>query len=225
MWRVWRSFWKDEPGTERASQYSPKRAQRGTGNQHRHSSQTREMMHPDRTFGKSKSPPLRLRSGQNLSQRTRGRWGTPIRLGLLEERLTTGDTEGHKGNQNTPGRGISDRVEILGGIIYASRGPPPYGAAFLLGNGSRDHGGWLPASGSRRHTTDSPTTTIVAEVRMHDFNWGIGNDRDLLGRFSSQTFSLPGLVRTQTYFMRLYSGSSPPLYSRYAAALHVDSPL
>ena len=80
----------------------------------------------------------------------------------------------------------------------------------------------LPARGGAPQT--SPTTTIVAEVRMHDFNRGIGNDRDLLGRFSSQTFSLPRLARTQTYFMRLYSSSSPPRYSRYAASLHVDSP-
>ena len=30
---------------------------------------------------------------------------------------------------------------------------------------------------------------------------------------------------TQDYFLRLYDGSSPPKYSRYSAALHVDYPL
>ncbi|MGA2100886.1 MAG: hypothetical protein ABSG34_07255, partial [Candidatus Sulfotelmatobacter sp.] len=63
------------------------------------------------------------------------------------------------------------------------------------------------------------------EVRAHDFGWGVGNDQSLLGRFSSQTFSLARLARTETYFLRLYDNSSPPRYSRYAAALHVDSPL
>ena len=43
--------------------------------------------------------------------------------------------------------------------------------------------------------------------------------------FSTQTFSLPRLARAQNYFLRLYDNSSPPRYSRYAAALHVDYPL
>jgi hypothetical protein len=63
------------------------------------------------------------------------------------------------------------------------------------------------------------------EVRAHDYGWGAANDRNLLGRFSTQTFSLARLARTQTYFLRLYDNSSPPRYSRYAAALHVDYPL
>ena len=60
------------------------------------------------------------------------------------------------------------------------------------------------------------------EVRSHDFNWGVGNDRTLLGRFGSRTFSLPRLARTQTYFLKMYSGASR--YSKFATALHVDSP-
>jgi len=63
------------------------------------------------------------------------------------------------------------------------------------------------------------------EVRAHDYGWGVANDRNLLGRFNSQTFSLPRLARAQTYSLRLYDNSSPPRYSRYAAALHVDYPL
>ncbi len=63
------------------------------------------------------------------------------------------------------------------------------------------------------------------EVRLHDFGWGAENDRNLLGRFSTQTFSLARLSGTQNYFLRLYDSSSPPKYSRYAAALHVDYPL
>jgi len=71
----------------------------------------------------------------------------------------------------------------------------------------------------------APASGGGIEVRLHDYGWGVANDRNLLGRFSTQTFSLARLARTQTYFMRLYDNSSPPRYSRYAAALHVDYPL
>jgi hypothetical protein len=63
------------------------------------------------------------------------------------------------------------------------------------------------------------------EVRAHDYGWGPSNDRNLLGRFTTQTFNLPRLARAQNYFLRLYDNSSPPKYSRYSAALHVDYPL
>ena len=69
------------------------------------------------------------------------------------------------------------------------------------------------------------TPAYGIEVRGHDYGWGVGNDRNLLGRFTTQTFSLPRLARTQNYFLRSYDNSSPPRYSRYATALHVDYPL
>ncbi|MGO9086565.1 MAG: hypothetical protein ACLQBK_15155 [Candidatus Sulfotelmatobacter sp.] len=71
----------------------------------------------------------------------------------------------------------------------------------------------------------APASGWGIEVRAHDYGWGASNDRNLLGRFSAQTFSLPRPARTQNYFLRLYDSSSPPRYSRYAAALHVDYPL
>jgi hypothetical protein len=72
---------------------------------------------------------------------------------------------------------------------------------------------------------DGPPMTSIVEVREHDYGWGQANDRNLLGRFSTQTFNLPRLARTQNYLLRLYDGSSPPKYSRYSAALHIDYPL
>jgi hypothetical protein len=60
------------------------------------------------------------------------------------------------------------------------------------------------------------------EVRGHDYGWGTANDRNLLGRFNTETFSLLRMTPSQTYFLRLYDSSSPPRYSRYATALHVD---
>jgi len=71
----------------------------------------------------------------------------------------------------------------------------------------------------------SPSGGGGIEVRGNDFGWGQANDRNLLGRFSTETFSLARLATTQTYFLRLYDISSPPKYSRYSAALHVDYPL
>ena len=63
------------------------------------------------------------------------------------------------------------------------------------------------------------------EVRQNDYGWGQANDRNLLGRFNTETFTLARLAETQDYFLRLYDDSSPPKYSRYSAALHVDYPL
>ncbi len=71
----------------------------------------------------------------------------------------------------------------------------------------------------------APANGDGIEVRENDFGWGQANDRNLLGRFNAQTFSLARLARTQTYFLRLYDSSSPPKYSRYSAVLHVDYPL
>ncbi len=71
----------------------------------------------------------------------------------------------------------------------------------------------------------TPPSGFGIEVRVHDFGWGISNDRNLLGRFNTESFTLPRMARAQTYFLRLYDNSSPPRYSRYAAALHVDYPL
>jgi hypothetical protein len=71
----------------------------------------------------------------------------------------------------------------------------------------------------------APGSGYGIEVRANDYGWGQANDRNLLGRFSTQTFNLARLAETQNYFLRLYDSSSPPKYSRYSAALHVDYPL
>ena len=94
---------------------------------------------------------------------------------------------------------------------------------------------YLPSLTNAQVTAVSSTTVTVdagmapsgwgIEVRAHDYGWGPGNDRNLLGRFGTETFTLPRLTRTQSYFLRLYDASSPPRYSRYTAALHVDYPL
>ena len=69
-----------------------------------------------------------------------------------------------------------------------------------------------------------PITTI-SEVRWTDFGWGQDNDRNLAGRFSTQTFSLTRLAKIQNCFLRQYDNSTPPKYSRYTTALHLNIPL
>ena len=63
------------------------------------------------------------------------------------------------------------------------------------------------------------------EVRRSDFGWGQENDRNLVGRFTTQVFTVTRLSRIADFFLRQYDASSPPRYSRYSTALHVDYPL
>jgi hypothetical protein len=91
----------------------------------------------------------------------------------------------------------------------------------MLAYGTTPHGFYVNANAGH----GANIQFVNDEVRAHDFGWGAANDRNLLGRFGSQTFTLPRFGKTQNYFLRLYDNSSPPKYSRYAAALHVDKPL
>jgi hypothetical protein len=71
----------------------------------------------------------------------------------------------------------------------------------------------------------SPVSGGGFEVRWSDAGWGPDNDRNLGGRFTNQTFTVPRLTRLVTCYLRQYDASSPPRYSRNSAALHVDFPL
>jgi hypothetical protein len=63
------------------------------------------------------------------------------------------------------------------------------------------------------------------EVRYSDEGWGDGYSGNLAGRYTTNSFTLTRYARSQTYFLRSYDGSTPPKYSRYSTALHVDYPL
>ena len=71
----------------------------------------------------------------------------------------------------------------------------------------------------------TPGTGGGIEVRWTDFGWGQANDRNLAGRFSTQTFTLTRLAAVQNYYLRQYDNSTPPRYSRYTTALHLKYPL
>ncbi len=70
----------------------------------------------------------------------------------------------------------------------------------------------------------APTPGGGIEVRWTDAGWGPYNDQNLAGRFTTQAFTLPRLAKTQDYYLRQFDGSTPPNYSRYSAALHLDYP-
>ncbi|MGD0506431.1 MAG: hypothetical protein ABSA27_01455 [Terriglobales bacterium] len=63
------------------------------------------------------------------------------------------------------------------------------------------------------------------EVRNSDQGWGAGYNGNLIGRFTNGSFTLTRYARAQDYFLRSYDDSTPPKYSRYSTALHVDYPL
>jgi hypothetical protein len=70
-----------------------------------------------------------------------------------------------------------------------------------------------------------PVTGGGIEVRWSDAGWGPANDRNLVGRFSAQAFTVPRLSEVQDCYLQQYDNSVPPKYSRYSAALHLDYPL
>lgn len=130
----------------------------------------------------------------------------------------------------------NDLAESLAMEVEASGGTVPL-QDLPVRLGLADVGSYYVADLTNAEITEVSSTTVQVnagmtpangfgiEVRSGDFGWGPANDRNLLGRFSGRAFTLPRFARTQTYFLRLYDpSSSPPRYSRYAAALHVDYP-
>jgi len=82
--------------------------------------------------------------------------------------------------------------------------------------------------GSTTVTIDAgviPPEDGAFEVRRTDLGWGQENDRNLVGRFATRTFTVPRLARVQDYYLRQYGGSNPVRYSRFSTALHLDFPL
>jgi hypothetical protein len=62
------------------------------------------------------------------------------------------------------------------------------------------------------------------EVRRNDAGWNADTDYNLVGRFTTQSFTVPRLARVQTYCLRQYDGSTPWKYSRYSTVLYIDYP-
>ena len=63
------------------------------------------------------------------------------------------------------------------------------------------------------------------EVRRRDGNFGPGVDQDLVLRSSVRSFSIPREGQVEHYYVRMYGGSTPPLYSRFSSAVFTDLPV
>jgi hypothetical protein len=63
------------------------------------------------------------------------------------------------------------------------------------------------------------------EVRRRDGDFGQGVDQDLVLRSPVRSFSIPREGQIEHYYVRMYDGSTPPLYSRFSSAVFTDLPV
>lgn len=63
------------------------------------------------------------------------------------------------------------------------------------------------------------------EVRRRDWAFGPGNDADLVMRSAVRSFSFPRAAQVERYYVRMYDASTPPVYSRFSAAVFVNWPV
>ena len=78
-------------------------------------------------------------------------------------------------------------------------------------------------------TLDTGTAPLAGggfELRVEgDWGWGMTIDQNLVGRYTTQTITLPNTDITQTFYLRQFDGSTPPRYSPYSTMLNMDVPL
>jgi hypothetical protein len=75
---------------------------------------------------------------------------------------------------------------------------------------------------------DSGTTPPAGggfEVRRRDGDFGPGVDQDLVLRSPVRSFSIPRERQIEHYYVRMYDGSTPPLYSRFSSAVFTNLPV
>ena len=70
-----------------------------------------------------------------------------------------------------------------------------------------------------------PTTGGGFEVRRRDWNFGPGIDQDLVLRSPVRSFSIPREAQVERYYVRMYDGSNPPVYSRFSSAVFTNLPV
>jgi hypothetical protein len=63
------------------------------------------------------------------------------------------------------------------------------------------------------------------EVRRRDGDFGAGVDQDLVLRSPVRSFSIPREGQVEHYYVRMYDGSTPPLYSRFSSAVFTNIPV
>jgi hypothetical protein len=63
------------------------------------------------------------------------------------------------------------------------------------------------------------------EVRRRDGDFGPGVDQDLVLRSPVRSFSIPREGQVEHYYVRMYDGSTPGVYSRFSSAVFTDLPV
>jgi len=63
------------------------------------------------------------------------------------------------------------------------------------------------------------------EVRRRDGDFGLGVDQDLVLRSPVRSFSIPREGQVEHYYVRMYDGSTPPVYSRFSSAVFTNLPV
>ncbi len=63
------------------------------------------------------------------------------------------------------------------------------------------------------------------EVRRRDGAFGAGVDQDLVLRSPVRSFSIPREAQVERYYVRMYDGSKPPVFSRLSGAIFTDIPV
>ncbi len=63
------------------------------------------------------------------------------------------------------------------------------------------------------------------EVRRRDGSFGPGVDQDLVLRSPVRSFSIPREAQIEHYYVRMYDGSTPPVYSRFSSAIFTNLPV
>jgi len=63
------------------------------------------------------------------------------------------------------------------------------------------------------------------EVRRRDGGFGAAVDQDLVLRSPVRGFTIPREAQIERYYVRVYDGSKPPIYSRFSSALLTDVPV
>ncbi|ODU54974.1 MAG: hypothetical protein ABT04_01810 [Granulicella sp. SCN 62-9] len=71
----------------------------------------------------------------------------------------------------------------------------------------------------------APPTGGGFEVRRRDWSFGPGVDQDLVLRSPVRNFSIPREAQAERYFVRMYDGSTPPVYSRFSSAIFTNLPV
>jgi hypothetical protein len=63
------------------------------------------------------------------------------------------------------------------------------------------------------------------EVRRRDWDFATGADQDLVLRSPVRSFSIPRAAQVERYYVRMFDGSTPPVYSRFSSAVFTNLPL